>query len=65
MKILEVKRCVTDVTMYTREIPSRNRKYTIHSFANGDYSVIQMAYKKLLTLENEHNLPHIVFLLID
>ena len=37
----------------------------IHWFVNGDYSAIQMAYKKLLLLENEHNLPHIVFLLKD
>ena len=34
----------------------------IRSFVNEDYSSIQMAYKKLLILENEHNLPHIVFL---
>ena len=37
----------------------------IHSFVNGDYCAIQMAYKKLLSLENEHNLPHIVFSLKD
>ena len=37
----------------------------IHSFVNGDYCAIQMAYKKLIILENEHNLPHIVFLLKD
>ena len=33
----------------------------IHNFVNGDYSAIQMAYKQLLLVENEHNLPHIVF----
>ena len=37
----------------------------IHSTANGDYSSIQMAYKKHLVLENEHYSPHIVFLLKD
>ena len=37
----------------------------IHSFVNGDYSSIKMAYEKLLVLENEHNIPHIVFLLKD
>ena len=35
----------------------------IHCFVNGDYTAIQMAYKKFPLLENEHHLPHIVFLL--
>ena len=37
----------------------------IHSFVNGDDREIQMAYKKFLLLENEHNLPHIIFFLKD
>ena len=37
----------------------------IQCFVNGDYSAIQMAYNKFLLLENEQNLPHIVFLLKD
>ena len=65
MKIFEVYRCVPDVQRYTREIPSRKCKYMIHSFVNGDYSAYQMAYKKLLKLKNEHNLPLINFLLKD
>ena len=58
MKIMEVKRCVPDVHSYTREIPFRKPPYMIHSIVNRDYSPIQRAYKKLLVLENEHNLPH-------
>ena len=45
MKILEVYRCVRDVQHYTMEISSRKPKYMIHSFVNGEYSAIQMAYK--------------------
>ena len=37
----------------------------IHIYVNGDYSIIQTAYKNLLVFENEHNLSHIVFLLKD
>ena len=37
----------------------------IHIFLNGDYRAMQMAYKKLLVLENEHNLLHIVLLQKD
>ena len=58
MKILVVERCVPDVKPYTMEIPSRKTKYMIHSFVNGHYTAIQMAYEKLLVLENRHNLPH-------
>ena len=57
MKILVVERCVPDVQRYTREIPFRKPQYMIHSIVNGDCSPIQMAYKKLLVLENAHNLP--------
>ena len=58
MKILVVERCVPDVQRYIREIPFRKPQYMIHSIVNGDCSPIQMAYKKLLVLENEHYLPH-------
>ena len=61
MNILEVERCVLDVQRYTMEIPFRKPQYMIHSIVNGDYSPIQMAYKNFLVLENENNLPHIVF----
>ena len=54
-----------DVQRYLWEIPARKPQYMIHSIVNGDYSATQMAYKTLLVLENEHNLPHIVFLLKD
>ena len=50
MKILEVYRCVPDVQRYARDIPSRKPQYMIHSIVNGDYTAIQMAYKKLLVL---------------
>ena len=37
----------------------------IYRFGKGDCSAIQMAYKKLLVLKNEHNFLDIIFLLRD
>ena len=42
-----------------RKSPQENLNM-IHCFVNGDYSAIEMAYNKILLLENEHNLPHII-----
>ena len=64
-KISEVEKCVPKVQCNIRQILSVEHEYMIHSFLNGDYSTIQMAYKKFRGLEIEQNLPHIVFKLKD